>query len=221
MGTKERKRKVAEIRREDIIDAAERVFFNKGFTSATMDDIAHEAEYTKRTIYAYFKSKEELTEAILLRAFRTLNAVTAKRLASIDLHNGLDKVIGQGKAYIEFCLNYPDYFKAMEICQTIKNAHETNNSSDLAENECFREGEVGIELLTASVQEGIDDGSIRKDLDPEVMAFVLWAHITGICSLVLNKAGYLNNHYQKTIPQLLEEAIDFMALALKPNKTEA
>ena len=48
MGTLERSSKVKEVRREDIIDAAERVFFSKGFHNASVDEIAKEAEYSRK-----------------------------------------------------------------------------------------------------------------------------------------------------------------------------
>src|SRR5207244_8202293 len=57
--------KVVEDRREQIIDAAMRVFSQKGFTRATNKDIAREAGITPGLIYHYFESKEALLKAIL------------------------------------------------------------------------------------------------------------------------------------------------------------
>ena len=57
--------KVAEDRREQIIDAAMRVFAQKGFVRATNRDVAREAGITTGLIYYYFKSKEDLLKAAL------------------------------------------------------------------------------------------------------------------------------------------------------------
>lgn len=57
--------KVVEDRREHIIDAAMRVFSQKGFTKATNKDIAREAGITPGLIYYYFESKEALLKAII------------------------------------------------------------------------------------------------------------------------------------------------------------
>jgi AcrR family transcriptional regulator len=57
--------KVVEDRREQIIEAAMRVFSQKGFTKATNKDIAREAGITPGLIYYYFESKEALLGAIL------------------------------------------------------------------------------------------------------------------------------------------------------------
>src|SRR5204863_9317244 len=57
--------KVVEDRREQIVDAAIRVFSEKGFARATNKDIAREAGITPGLIYYYFESKEALLTAIL------------------------------------------------------------------------------------------------------------------------------------------------------------
>jgi len=56
---------VVEDRREQIMDAAMRVFARKGFDRATNKDIAQEAGITPGLIYHYFESKEKLLRAIL------------------------------------------------------------------------------------------------------------------------------------------------------------
>jgi AcrR family transcriptional regulator len=57
--------KVVEDRRDQIMDAAMRVFAQKGFTKATNKDIAREAGITAGLIYYYFESKEALLKAII------------------------------------------------------------------------------------------------------------------------------------------------------------
>ncbi|EKF25598.1 bacterial regulatory s, tetR family protein [Mycolicibacterium hassiacum DSM 44199] len=53
-----------------LLDAAEDVFAEKGFTAATLDDIAHAAGYTKGAIYKHFATKEELFLAVSDRYWR-------------------------------------------------------------------------------------------------------------------------------------------------------
>jgi len=53
MGISERNEKGKQIRRNDIIDAAEKVFFSNGYDAATMGDVAKEAEFSKRTVYIF------------------------------------------------------------------------------------------------------------------------------------------------------------------------
>nr|CRL78089.1 TetR family transcriptional regulator [Mycolicibacterium malmesburyense] len=53
-----------------LLDAAEDVFAEKGFTAATLDDIAYAAGYTKGAIYKHFSTKEELFLAVSDRYWR-------------------------------------------------------------------------------------------------------------------------------------------------------
>jgi AcrR family transcriptional regulator len=58
------RRHQAEERREQILNAAQRVFCVKGFSGASIRDIAREAGITEGLIYHYFESKDQLQEAV-------------------------------------------------------------------------------------------------------------------------------------------------------------
>lgn len=53
-----------------LLDAAEDVFAEKGFTAAALDDIADSAGYTKGAIYKHFETKEDLFLAVSDRYWR-------------------------------------------------------------------------------------------------------------------------------------------------------
>src|SRR5574339_1067737 len=71
---------VSDERKNQIINAAEGVFTQKGFDQARMDDIAEETGLSKGTLYLYFKSKDDLIIAILDRMFQR----EVKQLENID-----------------------------------------------------------------------------------------------------------------------------------------
>ena len=53
----------AEERRQEILDAARRVFVDKGYDNATMNDIAAAADLSAGSIYRYFENKRDLIAA--------------------------------------------------------------------------------------------------------------------------------------------------------------
>ena len=61
---------VSEERKDQIMNAAEEVFTQKGLDNARMEDIADETGLSKGTLYLYFKSKDDLIAAILDRIFQ-------------------------------------------------------------------------------------------------------------------------------------------------------
>ena len=88
MGIQERKEREKERRRQQIMVAAKRVFSEKGFNRATMEDIAQEAELSPGTLYLYFKNKEELYASLSLRILQYLllriEHVNAMKAAGAD-----------------------------------------------------------------------------------------------------------------------------------------
>jgi len=72
MGIQERKERETERRRQQILVAAKRIFSEKGFSNATMEDIAQEAELSPGTLYLYFRNKEELYASLSLRILQYL-----------------------------------------------------------------------------------------------------------------------------------------------------
>jgi TetR/AcrR family transcriptional regulator of autoinduction and epiphytic fitness len=71
---------VAEFRHTEIIDAARTIFARRGFTLATMDEIAKEAGIAKGTIYLYFRSKTEVYKAVLDHDMESLKMSTLERI---------------------------------------------------------------------------------------------------------------------------------------------
>jgi len=188
MGTIERKEKERNIRREDIINAAEKIFFQKGYESSTMDAVAKMAEYSKKTLYSYFQSKEQLLQSIIFRAFWTLNKMINTELSDKTKLSGLAKLKLLGETFMKFTNHYPKYFETFVLYNSAK--------SELAVDDEFKkasdnEGAITLAYLVNVIEEGVNDNSIRSDLHIQKTAFVLYANIIGISNLVLNKEGYL------------------------------
>jgi AcrR family transcriptional regulator len=55
------------VKREQILDGAQRVFMRMGFDASSMNDITREAGVSKGTLYVYFRNKEDLFAAIIQR----------------------------------------------------------------------------------------------------------------------------------------------------------
>ncbi len=95
MGIRERKERERERRRQQIIVAAKRVFCEKGFNRATMEDIAKEAELSPGTLYLYFKNKDELYASLSLRILQYLiiRLEHVNSNAELDAHGRVDALV--------------------------------------------------------------------------------------------------------------------------------
>lgn len=75
----------SEAKRGEILAGARRVFLRDGFAAASTDDISREAGVSKRTVYAYYPSKEDLFAEVL----RTLT-VENPRTMVLDAIRGME-----------------------------------------------------------------------------------------------------------------------------------
>ncbi|MCF8227353.1 MAG: TetR/AcrR family transcriptional regulator [Bacteroidales bacterium] len=188
MGISERKEREKQQRRTEIVNAAEKVFFTQGFKTATMDQVAEEAELSKGTLYLYFKSKEELHFAINMRAGDIMYEYFSKAIHTNQ--NGLENTRNIGMAYIEFVKYNPKYFESIMHFQ-IKNVDDFISGS-----EYFKEHKKKnpLKLFIGVIEEGIKDGSIRSDIKPEIISHTLWAMATGVFQHMSSKKLHMMKH---------------------------
>lgn len=190
MGIAERREREKIHRRNTIIDAAEKIFFSKGVTIATMDEVADEAELSKGTLYLYFKNKQELYLAINERGLRVLEQKFKDAVDSQEI--GIDKVVAIGHAYIEFYKQYPNYFNAMVYYESNELDFSEENECALA---CEEQGQKTLQVVASAVQNGIDDGSIRSELHPFETAVILWGQSTGMIQIAAIKGNHLEEKH--------------------------
>jgi AcrR family transcriptional regulator len=175
MGIQERKERERERRRQQIMVAAKRVFTNKGFAKATMEDIAKEAELSPGTLYLYFKNKDELYASLSLRILQYLMI----RLEHVNAEPFTDAA-QRLNALKEAMFDVYEFDPLILINMFHMQSSETlkNLSPDLLSQ---------IETLSRSslkVMANIFEEGIRKnvfvDNHPTAVADILWSLFSGI-----------------------------------------
>ena len=199
MSIAERKEREKEQRRSDILAAAEKLFFARGYDGVTMDDIAKAVELNKATLYLYFKDKESLYFTVVLRGVRILNAMVREHEGNGD--TGSDKLWEIGRAYVTFAKKHPDYNRAYNyfysgrfslegvaypddylsnLPQMMDSGPKFWKNADIAANRAANEvaGQIFelnrqiFALMCSAVRAGMAEGKFRKDLDPAEAATV-------------------------------------------------
>lgn len=165
------KEREKEQRRNEIIDIARKQFADKGF-EVSLDEIAREVGIGKSTLYLYFKNKESLYFAVVLRGIRIWLKMVKKEVKKEK--NGYKRFNLYKNANKRFSNEYPDYFRLLYSPTSIKkqfNKDKMNSSQEFKEvRELFKEIMViGID----SIQKGIDEGEIRSDVDPTEATILL------------------------------------------------
>lgn len=208
MGTAERREREKLQRQEAIIDAAEEVFFEKGYKNSTMDDVATEAELSKGTLYLYFKSKEHLYLAISLRGMKILSDAFTQAVK--DCRNGLESVLAIGKAYVKYSQDHPDYFMAMTYTESLDPAAIDELKEDAIMTEVKRTQGSALTILIEMIEKGKSDGTIRPELDAPTTALLLWSQSNGVILFQKTRAENLEREYGLVGINLIESYYDFV-----------
>ena len=82
--------------REDLVDAAERLFTASGFHATTVDAIAADAGYTKGAVYSNFASKEDLFFAVYERRVDAAVAANERLLADLGTSAAIERAATEG-----------------------------------------------------------------------------------------------------------------------------
>lgn len=173
MGIQERKEREKEHRKEEIVDAAEKLFFEKGLQVATVDEIAEAAELSKGTIYIYYKSKEDLYLAVVMRGLGILyDMFKAKIREDADVVNEL---MGLQETYLEFFEKHRAYFRMLHYLQTPQFHKQV--SEEMVQ-ECSLVNQRIWGLATALLERGIKEGVLIPSLNAVEIAIILWSSAT-------------------------------------------
>lgn len=170
MGTSERRAREKTELRQEILDAARRIFVEEGVEALTMRRVAEAIEYSPTTIYLYFKDKSELIQAIcdetfatLVRDLEALAAIHTDPLAYLDA--GL-------RAYIAFGLSNPSHYWATFVVGARNVEYQYEGSM----------GQRAFEFLRSALRACMDAGRIRRgNVDADAQA--IWSAMHGLVAL--------------------------------------
>jgi AcrR family transcriptional regulator len=171
---------------ERILDAARKLFVEKGYLGATMRDIALQAELSTGAIYVYFSGKDEIYEKVCEEAFRIV--IDLIKEAALEEGTPRDRINAIAQHYFTFYTDYAEYFEMLTFhdlgfTRRGQSEHLRERLKDLTAQ--------AIEIIEGVVSEGIATGDFSARLDSVQASFNLWAGLEGI--LILDMMGYLRN----------------------------
>jgi AcrR family transcriptional regulator len=153
-----------EARRRFILGAARRMFANKGVEEASMDDIAAEAEYTRRTLYAYFRSRDEIYLSIFIEDMEARRQMQLDAVAKAG--NGVEKIRAWGQMFYEYARHNPHAMR-LQLFWDFRGIDESAVSPGIFS----RFEEINHRLaedLRDMFQQGAADKSLRHDIDVDM-----------------------------------------------------
>jgi AcrR family transcriptional regulator len=161
---------VSQLRKTQILDAAEEVLTRKGIDEARMDDIAEETGLSKGTLYLYFKNKDDLVSRILDRIFQ-------RQLAEMESLNveGLSASEQLGKFTDLAVKDIKAMLRLMPVAYEFLALAFRNTFVQRALKAYLKRY---MNILVPLVRRGIDAGEFRR-VDPREVAVAIGAIVEG------------------------------------------
>lgn len=193
-----------------IIDSADRLFSLSGYEATTMNDLAQATNLTKRTLYKYFASKDDLFFAVILNGYQKLWQEISCQCE--NGHTGLEKLELSCTAFYAFYTSEPGVFSLMG---KIGQVRSQNAGIDLPHQERFyAHNKVMFAAINQIFVLGKADGSLRDDIDaPQLMGSFIFTLTGFFYMFALSGQSYLKfldvkeNDFIKTTLSLLIDTV--------------
>lgn len=152
-----------------ILAAAQQHLFTYGYNALTMDDLAHELGMSKKTLYLHFPGKEAIVSTVIDRI-----GGTARAEMDVILNNPRLRFAQKLRAVIEVVIPRLDLFQPAMIRELQRFAPAVFRKLDE-----LRQKNIPY-VFGRLFRDGIAEGAVRADLDPEFAALFWLQAIRGL-----------------------------------------
>jgi AcrR family transcriptional regulator len=146
-------------REEEVIAAATRIFYERGYTAATVQEVADELGINKGSLYYYIRTKDDLLDRIFDKVHEDVEALLASVAAADDL-DALERINLYVRGQIEYSLDHADtlyvYQREMD--------HLTGSRLDQVRDRRRQHDYILTRLIQEAQREGLVDSGLHTGL---------------------------------------------------------
>jgi TetR/AcrR family acrAB operon transcriptional repressor len=196
----------SQITHEALLDAAEKVFGEKGVTRTTLNDVACAAGMTRGAIYWHFKDKTALFQSMCDRAFLPMDAL----LNEINCTRNTDPIAALKQLFVHVFVQAAENRRQRKVFEII--FHRCEKTEEMAF--FMQEQEKRAECLShmeAILLEAVRQGKLPETTDTFIAMQAIHAFLIGMLhEWVLNPEAY-------DLAARAEEIVDMMIAGLLTN----
>ncbi|MBL8156148.1 MAG: TetR/AcrR family transcriptional regulator [Anaerolineae bacterium] len=180
--------------RQLILDAAGELFAQGGYEAFSLRQVAEQIGYSPGAIYRYYDDKDDLLFNVADEGFKRFSAMQAAAAQSGD--NAGERLRAMAKAYIDFGLQYPNYYRLMfmERPDLLFKSREAQAMEWLNSLGAYQA------IFTAAIQ-----GGVLREGSPVAMSDAWWAMLHGIVALGISMNFLLD---PERINTMMEAGLD-------------
>ncbi|MBN1636903.1 MAG: TetR/AcrR family transcriptional regulator [Deltaproteobacteria bacterium] len=156
-----------------IIEAAKKVFSQKGFYNARVSDISDQAQIASGTIYLYFKNKDDILATLFDETFRRIG---------VEIESSLNKCSDSREKLSNFFSIYLNVVGSDKYLAELIHVEMNQATKFMPE---YRElyFQCVMDILLDIIDQGIADGVFREDLDSKAVAGMIFGVLDQMCML--------------------------------------
>jgi AcrR family transcriptional regulator len=181
--------------RERILEAATMLFNRDGIDNVSIGRIAETARISRVTLYQYFPNKQEIAWAIFQKVAEDLHADTAVRMQQQE-GNGYQRVEYLMLQWINMLETHPQHLRFIVEFNTLY-AREGNPAR--VRHIVEQVWAQGYGSLAQMIRQGITDGSIRPDLNPDLLSAAMLNLFNGMNSRFALLGDLIRDEYGQPV----------------------
>jgi AcrR family transcriptional regulator len=192
-------------RKEAILEAAARLFAEKGYTEASMAELAHITGVAQGTIFYHFKNKEELFLSILDDFKNKISKKFERHIEEKKSVRGLEMVQEALDFYLFLAGSMEEHFRILHRLHAYELARINPECREHLEAiyGCF------VDIFERSIRQGQEDGSIRR-MPTRKVALIIYAMVDGLVrfnTYGLYDGGVLSDELFDCCRRILEDHV--------------
>jgi AcrR family transcriptional regulator len=194
-----KKRLPAEKRRKQILRCAVKVFARSNYQKTRVADIAVEAGISEATIYKYFPSKKSIFLEVL--QYMSENIVSRLEEEGSKERDALEAIRSMGRTFYNLIVNHSEEVKVQ--FQAISEIDDSDIARRLRQDH-----ENYIKFIGGIIERGIEQGSVRKDLD--IRTLVLLLDGVGVFIELMRLLAFEEEFTEKAVTKMTDHLIELM-----------
>ncbi len=181
-----------------IINAIWQMIEKVNFEAISVNDIAGKAQVSKRTIYEYFSSKEEMYLELICQAFFELEQAMVNEAQTADMGNSVEVIEKFGRSYVDFMINH-------QTKATLIMSYNPDKYRDTFPEKVERIDKINEVFLTNyKLGDSFVNSEIGKQISVSEMYLFLWTYTTGIAALMVNKGEWMEKFFADSDRNILD-----------------
>ena len=181
---------------ERILEAAEALFIQDGVDNVSMSAIANAARLSRKTLYVYFSSKEDIAWAIMQNLVD--ERTTDMALPQIPEGSGFQRVEFYLLHMVNRLVTYPEHMRFVAEFSTLY----AREGDPIHVRQMFARGG---NVLSQMIQQGIADGSVRPDVDPSRLTNAILNLVSGMNCRFALLGNQISKEYDQPVMDIYRD----------------